>query len=210
MNRGFADTRGGIGFRAGTSLDESPETVNKTRLAVAAAKAGDEHALRYLYCAYADNIYGYVRSIVRDEHEAEDVTQTVFTKLIVAIHRYDDRGVPFVAWLLRMARNQAIDHLRTRRPTPTENTPEPRQPVTEDLDHAQRFRDALATLPREQRHVVYLRHVIGLSPTEIAARLGRTENSIHALHHRGRRALQEELTRVDAVPSTRRRVPACV
>jgi RNA polymerase sigma-70 factor (ECF subfamily) len=49
---------------------------------------------------------------------------------------------------------------------------------------------------------VFLRHVVGLTPGEIADRLGRSESSIHGLHHRGRRALQRELTRLDATPLT--------
>jgi RNA polymerase sigma-70 factor, ECF subfamily len=61
-------------------------------------------------------------------------------------------------------------------------------------------RDALATLPDEQRQVVFLRHVVGLTPGEIASRMGRTESSIHGLHHRGRRALQRELSSQDSGP----------
>ena len=95
--------------------------MRKTSLAVARAKEGDREALRFLYVSYSHNIYGYVRSIVRDDHEAEDVTQHVFAKLMTTIVKYDDRGVPFFAWLLRMARNVAIDHLRANRLTPTEN-----------------------------------------------------------------------------------------
>ena len=88
--------------------------------AVARAKDGDADALRYLYLRYADNVYGYVCSIVRDEYEAEDVTQHIFAKLLTAIHRYEPRVVPFSAWILRVAHNAAIDHVRTRRPVPIE------------------------------------------------------------------------------------------
>ena len=76
-------------------------------------------ALRFLYLLYADNVYGYVCSIVRDEHEAEDVTQQIFAKLLTALDRYEPRVVPFSAWILRVAQNAAIDHVRTRRPVPT-------------------------------------------------------------------------------------------
>src|SRR5689334_6832254 len=100
-----------IGFRSRTMLDESPETMRKVKLAVARAKEGDREAVRFLYVVYAHNIYGYVRSIVKDDHEAEDVTQLVFAKLMTVIARYDDRGVPFFAWLLRIARNVAIDQI---------------------------------------------------------------------------------------------------
>lgn len=170
---------------------------------MALAKEGNTEALRYLYIAYSHNIYGYVRSILRDDHDAEDVTQHVFAKLITTIDRYDDRGVPFFAWLLRLARNVAIDHLRANRVTPTENVLDPDTSSSSDLDRSETVRAALATLPDEQRQVVLLRHVIGLTPGEIADRMGRSEGSIHGLHHRGRRALQRELVRLESTPSTR-------
>lgn len=199
----FAATRGTIGFTSRTTLDESPETLHNTRLAVARAKEGDQGALRFLYVSYSQNIYGYVRSIVRDDHEAEDITQHVFAKLMTRISRYDDRGVPFFAWLLRLARNVAIDHLRANRLTPTEHVLDPDASSGEDLDRAETVRSALATLPDEQRQVVILRHVVGLTPGEIADHMGRSEGSIHGLHHRGRRALQRELERLDSAPFTR-------
>ena len=119
-----------IGFTTKTAVNSSPEMVRKTSLAVARAKEGDREALRFLYVSYSHNIYGYVRSIVRDDHEAEDVTQHVFAKLMTTIGKYDDRGVPFFAWLLRMARNVAIDHLRANRLTPIETLPSPvRTPI---------------------------------------------------------------------------------
>ena len=192
-----------IGFRSSTTLDESPETMRKVRLAVARAKEGDRDALRYLYVVYSHNIYGYVRSIVHDEHEAEDVTQHVFAKLMTAIVKYDDRGVPFFAWLLRLARNLAIDHLRANRLLPTDEVIDPNATYANDLDQIETVRAALATLPEEQREVVMLRHIVGLTPGEIADRMGRSESSIHGLHHRGRRALQQELVRLESTPVTR-------
>jgi RNA polymerase sigma-70 factor, ECF subfamily len=196
-----------IGFRSRTMLDESPETMRKVKLAVARAKEGDREAVRYLYVVYAHNIYGYVRSIVKDDHEAEDVTQLVFAKLMTVIARYDDRGVPFFAWLLRIARNVAIDQIRGNRLTPTETVIDPDTSTSDDMDRAETVRNALATLPDEQRQVVILRHVIGLTPGEIAEKMGRSEGSIHGLHHRGRRALQRELERLDSTPFTRSTQP---
>jgi RNA polymerase sigma-70 factor (ECF subfamily) len=177
----------------------------RTRLAVARAKAGDPRAQHFLYVSYSSNVYGYVRSILHDEHEAEDVTQQLFAKLITAIVKYDERGVPFFAWLLRMARNLAIDHLRASRVTPVETVLDPETSVWNDPDRRTTVREALATLPIEQREVVILRHVVGLSPGEIATRMQRSEGSIHGLHHRGRRALRDELTRRDSMPFTRGR-----
>lgn len=202
ITQAFSTPPGTVGFRSRSTLDESPEARQKTRLAVARAKEGDHDALRYLYIRYSHNVYGYVRSIVRDDHEAEDVTQHVFTKLMTTLVKYDDRGVPFFAWLLRLARNVAIDHLRANRLVPTAEVLDRFSCSGTDLDQAHTVRTALAALPEEQRKVVFLRHVVGLTPGEIADRMGRTESSIHGLHHRGRHTLREELTRLDSSPLT--------
>jgi RNA polymerase sigma-70 factor, ECF subfamily len=191
------------GFRARTTLDESPEAARMVRLAVARGKQGDREAIRYLYVRFSHNIYGYVRSIVHDEHEAEDVTQQVFAKLMTVLHKYDERGVPFFAWLLRLAHNSAIDHLRRRVATPVEEVRSSDEHAdgrgAEGLDAVG---TALAALPEDQRKVVVLRHLVGLTPGEIADQLGRSENAIHGLHHRGRRALQRELHRLECAPVT--------
>ena len=202
IKEALAGAQGTVGFRTRSALDDAPELREKTRLAVARAKEGDIEALRFLYVTYSHNIYGYVRSIVRDEHEAEDITQHVFAKLMTAVTKYDDRGLPFFAWLLRLARNVAIDHLRANRLTPTEEVLDPAASSGVDLDRIETVRAALAAIPEEQREVVVLRHVVGLSPAEIADRMGRTESSVHGLHHRGRRTLQRELALLDAAPST--------
>ncbi len=181
-------------FRRRRTLDRSPEAERLVVHAVARAKAGDPHALRFLYLRYADNVYGYVCSIVRDEHEAEDITQQIFAKLLTALDRYEPRLVPFSAWVLRVAQNAAIDHMRTRRPVPTEELG-----TAEAPDHAsarERFADlrlALDALPAEQRDVIVLRFLIGLSPSEIAERMGRSEDAVHGLQHRGRRRLRREM-----------------
>ena len=191
------------GFRRKAGLDDSPESRRLVSRAVARAKEGDRDAVRFLYLRYADNVYGYVRSIVRDDHEAEDVTQHVFAKLMVAIRRYEPRGVPFSSWVLRMAHNAAIDHLRSRRAIPTEEVFGSSERADDAaIDRARQLREALDSLPEEQRTVVVLRHVVGLTPGEIAERLERTESSVHGLHHRGRKALREELVRLGSAPTT--------
>jgi RNA polymerase sigma-70 factor (ECF subfamily) len=202
IKEALAGARGTVGFATRSALDDAPEMREKIRLAVARAKEGDDEALRFLYIAYSQNIYGYVRSIVRDDHEAEDVTQHVFAKLMTTLVKYDDRGAPFFAWLIRLARNVAIDHLRANRYPPTEAL-EPSSGSSMDLDRRETVRTALAALTDDQREVVVLRHVVGLTPAEIADRMGRTESSIHGLHHRGRRSLQRELTLRDSRPSAR-------
>jgi RNA polymerase sigma-70 factor (ECF subfamily) len=193
---------GTVGFRAKSTIDDSPQSRARVRAAVARAKEGDQDAIRFLYVTYADNVYGYVRSIVRDDHDAEDLTQLVFAKLMTAVVKYDDRGVPFFAWLLRMARNLTIDHIRANRVIPSDTLFGKDQCAGVDLDRPETVRSALEALPDDQREVVILRHVVGLSPSEIAHRMGRTEAAIHGLHHRGRHALKRELADRDAMPST--------
>ncbi len=196
-------SQGQVGLHAKATLDESPEIARQVRLAIPRAKEGDRDALRLLYVRYSNNVYGYIRSIVRDDKEAEDLTQHVFMKLMTVIVKYDDRGVPFSGWLLRLARNTALDHLRRRRVIPSEEVyGADRQPDEGDLERARSLRTALAALPDEQRNVIIMRHVVGLSPLEIAAQMGRSESSIHGLQHRGRRALQRELRRLHAAPAT--------
>lgn len=209
MIRSVDVTDGQVGFRCRRTLEESQESRREVRLAIARAKEGDRDALRLLYVRYSDNVYGYVRSIVRDDREAEDLTQQVFMKLITVIVKYEDQGVPFSGWLLRLARNVALDHLRRRRPTPIEEPLEVERGPNEE-DSRERARDlhaALAALPEEQRSVMIMRHVVGLTPPEIAQRMGRTESSIHGLQHRGRRALQRELSRLGAAPATGAQAP---
>jgi RNA polymerase sigma-70 factor, ECF subfamily len=171
--------------------------------AIARAKQGDTNALHFLYVRYADDVYGFVNSIVRDHHEAEDITQNLFAKLMRIIGKYEQREVPFSAWILRVARNAALDHMRARRQIPFEEvrtTDEGHEQV--GFERFQSLRTALDRLPRDQREVLILRHIAGLTPPEIADVLGKTESSIHGLHHRGRGALQAALRELEAAPVT--------
>jgi RNA polymerase sigma-70 factor (ECF subfamily) len=191
------------GFRVNRTLERN-DNAEAIDSAVVAAKSGDAEAIRFLYLRYKDNVYGYVLSIVREPHEAEDCTQQVFMKLMSAIHRYEPRSVPFAAWILRVARNIAIDHLRQRRAVPCEEVYEPTRPSDETSRECRwGLEVALDSLPEDQRNVVVLRHLVGLSPGEIATQMGRTESAVHGLHHRGRQALRRQLTDMDCAPTAR-------
>jgi len=174
------------------SLDRRP---------IAAAKRGEWDGIRYLYVRYADDVLGYVQTVVRDPHDAEDITQNVFAKLPTAIHKYEERKVPFAGWLMRVARNAALDVLRARRQIPVEEV-HVSDTHDEPLEFEQRqcLVDALARLPEEQRRVLVLRHIVGLSPPEVAEQLGKTESSVHGLHHRGRARFKAELIELEPRP----------
>ena len=204
--------RGGLRVMRSTSatysggsprLHAAGQSTALVQQAVARAKEGDMGAFDFLYVRFADDVRRYVQSIVRDTHAAEDITQNVFVKLISAIDKYEPRDVPFAAWVLRVARNVALDHVRARRQIPVEEVRTTDEgDEEENLDRVTSLRDALSRLPADQREVLVLRHIGGLTPGEIADRLGKTEGSIHGLHHRGRASLQATLRELEAAPLT--------
>jgi RNA polymerase sigma-70 factor (ECF subfamily) len=196
-------------FRRASTHRDSPPGGDHVHEIVARAREGDRAALGELYTRYAPSVFAHVSNLLRDAHEAEDVTQQVFLKLISVLGRYERREVPFSAWILRVAHNAAIDNLRRRRAIPTDGLL-----ADQEISHARDsrkvryLRDGLASLPLDQRRVLLMRHLIGMSPAEIAERMGKTESSIHGLHHRGRGALRETLSGMQEGPSTRRALEA--
>jgi RNA polymerase sigma-70 factor, ECF subfamily len=165
---------------------------------------GDREALADVYARYSHGIYGYIRSIVSDRHEAEDLTQQVFLKLMTAAQGSNPVRADFSAWLLRVARNTALDSLRRTKRTlvrdPQEWAP---AGVAPDEEARRSLEDALRTLSRGQRDVLLLRDVLGLTPHEAAERLGKSDGAVHMLHHRARRAVCERLAGYGSGPSTR-------
>jgi RNA polymerase sigma-70 factor (ECF subfamily) len=169
--------------------------------AIEHAQAGDSEGLHFLYVRYAPDVQRFVNSLVKDHHEAEDITQNIFAKLMKAINKYEPREVPFAAWIMRVARNAALDHLRARRAVPTEEVRlSDSGQVQMGQERGRDLRLALEELPEDQREVLILRHIAGLSPVEIAATLQKSESSVHGLHHRGRRTLQAKLSELGAAP----------
>lgn len=168
---------------------------------VASAQAGDPEAFAALYDEYAPRVYRYLSVRVRQPADAEDLLHRVFVKVIESIGRYRSTGVPFGAWLFRIARNTMIDELRSR----------PRDLALDDLDDvahgrwsdpvgsAERgseratIRAALAELTEDQRDVVLYRFFAGLSTQEAAALMGKREGSIRALQFRALQALRRRL-----------------
>jgi RNA polymerase sigma-70 factor (ECF subfamily) len=171
---------------------------------VRAAQQGDRDAMQALYVRYAAGVQLYVSRIV-PQQDAEDVTQQVFAKLLTELGRYRPAAAPFSAWVLRVARNLAIDHLRRNRIAACDEAP--RIDVLADeagRECAASLRLALRDLTPGQRDVLLLRHLVGLSPGEIAEHLGRSVRSVHCLHHRGCSAARVALDGLGAAPATRR------
>jgi RNA polymerase sigma-70 factor (ECF subfamily) len=165
-----------------TSDSDGPSTPDLDALLGSVAK-GEEDALERLYDATSRWIHGFVWRILRDREEAEEVTLDVYMKVWSAAASFDPGRGKATTWLMRIARNRAIDRLRSRRAA---RLPEQRNlEVTEVCDRANpgpaaaavaRERDAsvraaLETLPERQRRAIDLAFFGGLSHSEIAARL---------------------------------------
>jgi RNA polymerase sigma-70 factor, ECF subfamily len=168
---------------------------------VAEAQAGSPAAFAALYDRYAPGVYRYLSARIREPADAEDLLHRVFVKVIESIGRYRSTGVPFGAWLFRIARNTMIDEVRSR----------PRHLAIDTLDTAGQHRSddpvgsaersaeraeiraALTELTEDQRDVVLYRFFAGLSTQETAVLMGKREGSIRALQFRAIQTLRRRL-----------------
>jgi RNA polymerase sigma-70 factor (ECF subfamily) len=173
---------------------------------VRAAQAGDARAFGELYERYRQPLYRYCLARSSSPHEAEDLVSEVFLKAMESLARYRDQGLPFIAFLYRVARNAAIDRTRKERSTSLfEMTVEPRSghDVEGDAARASDMDVILVALRRikpEYREVILLRFVEGYSAADVAKLLDKAEKAIWNLQQRGLERLRAELRRsVDPV-----------
>jgi RNA polymerase sigma-70 factor (ECF subfamily) len=169
------------------------------------AVRGDAAAFTELYDCCAPGLRRYVRSMVWNAWDAEDVTQDALVKIFVGISRYDATRAPFSAWMLRVARNAAIDHLRRQRGRPAADGVDECTAALDDAGQqcGQFLRDVLQELPPSQREILMLRAFGGFTPPEVARQVKRSRGSINTLYHRARLAAKASLLAMDAAPSTR-------
>ena len=168
------------------------------------AQANDRAAFGELYELFCPKIYSYIAYHLNGRVEAaEDLTEEVFMKALQNLGTFQFREVPFSSWLYRIAHNHLIDHIRTVKKQPQVNIDDAQHLLFERdrldgrLDR-QTLSHALAKITQDQRQIVLMRIVQGLSITETAKAVGKSEDSVKQLQSRGlkalKRVLQEEPT----------------
>lgn len=173
------------------------ETFSKEEALVREALQGDQEAFATLYDSYLESIYRFIYIRVEDRQTAEDITSTVFMKAWENLSSYQPRGVPFRAWLFRIARNSVIDHYRTRKQAaPLESViniiENESQPLSEKINNRMETDEVLKymrQLTEDQRNVLSLKFIQGLSTKEIASVLHKRQGAVRALQMRGLQTL---------------------
>lgn len=160
---------------------------------VEAAKQ-DPACFAALYEAHFGRVYAFIAHRVRDRSVAEDLTADVFRQALAAIGGFEWRGVPFVAWLYRIAANEIADHAskaaRERGPI---QAGEPSHDETALFEHRATLFRLVDGLPGDQRRVIVMRFAEERSIREIAADLGRSEGAVKQLQWRALQTLRTQM-----------------
>lgn len=171
----------------------APEAVSEERLRIEAAQR-DPTRFAELYEAHFERVYAYAVRRVRDRHEAEDVTAEVFHQALANLGRFEWRGVPFAAWLFRIAANAIVD--RAKRTARERGHPGPkreREPAVERIEEHARLYRLVRELPADQRRVIEMRFTEEKTIREIAGALGRSEGAVKQLQFRAVQSLRERM-----------------
>jgi RNA polymerase sigma-70 factor, ECF subfamily len=168
------------------------------RLLVEAAQR-DPARFAELYDCNFERVYAYVSRRLTDRAAAEDVTAEVFHQALANLGRFEWRGSPFVAWLLRIAANAIVDYWRRasrEQQLADDDGPESFPVNTENIEQVERrsilFR-LVWTLPPDQRRVIEMRFAEEKPIREIAHEMGRTEGSIKQLQFRAIQSLRAQM-----------------
>ena len=166
------------------------------------ASNGDREAFGLLYERYINKIYSYIYYRTGNRNDAEDLTERVFYRALRHISNYDNRGLPFSAWLYRIAHNLVANWHRdnSRRKEiqldesfiSTISRYHPEKELLLSEEH-QTMIDIIQSFPPERQQLLLLKYVERLSNAEIGRIMGRTEGAIKSLYHRTLIALREEM-----------------
>jgi RNA polymerase sigma-70 factor, ECF subfamily len=171
---------------------------------IAQAQSGDEGAVTRLYEMHVDAIFEYVRYRVDSKSTAEDLTSEVFLRMVRGLVNYKDQGVPFRAWLFRIAANLIIDHYRQRKKEgdsrllddfESDDT-DPFDRLAQSEDQL-RLQLAIRALPEAYQNLLLLRFVNNLPHTEIAKIMNKSADSLRAMQYRALKALGEQFERLN-------------
>lgn len=163
-----------------------PRPADERELVLAAQS--DPEAFGAPYERYFERMYRYIRTRTASDEEALDLTQQVFVKALSGLQSYRNRGLPFGAWLFRIARNVVIDARRRRRPSVEwDLVPDLLQPSyewgTEEVivkqEALERLRELMLTLRPDQRELIVLRFEAQLPVAQIAKVLGKSYAATH-------------------------------
>lgn len=162
------------------------------------AQSGDEDAFALLYQRNLDAVYRYILKRVGEVYEAENITQTVFTKAWLAIERYKPTAVPFRAWLYRIAHNAVIDHYRTQKEivhwddlSMVPDASRPLEEVVLSQERSAQVRQAMTNIKPSYQAVLSHRFLNNLDYAETAQELGHKVETVRVLQHRALNALQK-------------------
>lgn len=162
----------------------------------------DAAAFGALYDRYVDKVYNYIYHRVGNHHDAEDLTSRTFHRALANVGAYIDRGVPFSAWLFRIAHNLVANWHRDqgRRPVVAldeaqSGPPQHPEAAAEHAEEESALLEAIRTLPDDRQKLLLFKFGEGMSNVEIAHILGRTEGAVKSLYHRTLLSLREEMER---------------
>ena len=169
---------------------------------IRAAQRGDEKAFGELYNAYVHDIYRYMLYRVGNDQIAQDLTAEVFLRAIEGLVRYQDREVPWLAWLYRIAHARVVDHYRrTSRTGEPEDFDAVERPLDHDLDsdlvmtfQQQKLREAMLKLSGDQQQVIILRFIEGYNVQQTANVLGKSIGAVKMIQRRALQAMNVELS----------------
>lgn len=178
-----------------------PSRLNDDVQIINQVKNGDAEAFGILYEQYAEMIFRYVYSHLENRLDAEDLTEEIFIRAWKALPRYDERGLPFSAFLFRIARNSLIDFYRQKKPQQSldeleiqSDQVEPEKAVEQTFENLD-LRNTIAQLREDYRNVVILRFLSGLSPEETAQVMQRSVGAVRVLQHRALSMLRDLMER---------------